>query len=78
MQPEALKLLEDMRQAARGVAGIVAGRTIDQYRCHDLDHRVHSEGGQVHKHIFSGGEQGGPGMGFADADRSIRARKRLK
>ena|SRR5882724_6121673 len=32
MQPESLKLLEDMRQAARDVASMVAGKTIEQYR----------------------------------------------
>ena len=32
MRPESLKLLEDMRQAARSVATIVAGKSIDDYR----------------------------------------------
>jgi uncharacterized protein with HEPN domain len=32
MQPETRKLLEDMRDAARGVTIIITGRTIEQYR----------------------------------------------
>lgn len=32
MRPEASKLLEDMRQAAKGVRPLVVGRTIEQYR----------------------------------------------
>jgi uncharacterized protein with HEPN domain len=32
MRPESLKLLEDMRMAARSVIAIVDGKTIEQYR----------------------------------------------
>ena len=32
MRPESLKLLEDMRLAARGVSSIIAGKSIDQFR----------------------------------------------
>jgi uncharacterized protein with HEPN domain len=32
MRPEASKLLEDMRQAAKGVRSLVVGKTIEQYR----------------------------------------------
>lgn len=33
MPPESLKLLEDMRQAARGIEAIVSGNSIENYRC---------------------------------------------
>ena len=32
MQLESIKLLEDMRQAARSVAAIIQGKTIEQFK----------------------------------------------